>query len=107
MANRTRRDAWRLPTWDPAFLWYAHAVREMQTRPIADPSSWAYQAAIHDFLGNTPHTPPLPPAQERTTFWRQCQHFCWFFLPWHRMYLLHFERIVAKTVFDLGGPADW
>ena len=107
MAIRTRRDAWKLPTWDSTFLWYAHAVREMQTRPITDSSSWAYQAAIHDFLANTPHTPPLPPQLERTTFWRQCQHFCWFFLPWHRMYLLHFERSVAKTVLDLGGPADW
>jgi tyrosinase len=108
MAVRTRRDAWKLPTWDPILLWYARAVREMQTRPTADPRSWAYQAAIHDFIpGETAHTPPLPPQAERSRFWRQCQHFCWFFLPWHRMYLLHFERIVADAVVQLGGPTDW
>jgi tyrosinase len=107
MATRTRRDAWKLPVWDPTFLWYARAVRHMQTLPSTDPRSWAYQAAIHDFNSSTPQTPPLPPVPEQRTFWRQCQHFCWFFLPWHRMYLLHFERIVAETIVKLEGPADW
>src|SRR5689334_1096677 len=107
MATRTRRDAWKLQTWDPAFLWYAKAVRQMQTLPATNPRSWAYQAAIHDFASSTPQTGPLPPTAEQRKFWRQCQHFCWFFLPWHRLYLLHFERIVAEAVKSLNGPADW
>jgi tyrosinase len=108
MAARIRRDAWKLPIWDPTLLWYARAVRDMRNRISSDPRSWGYQAAIHDFVpGSTPHTPPLPPQTERTRFWRQCQHFCWFFLPWHRMYLLHFERIVAETIVQLGGPEGW
>ena len=107
MATRTRRDAWKLPVWDPTFLWYAKAVRQMQTLPATNPKSWAYQAAIHDFAASTPQSPPLPPVAEQRRFWRQCQHFCWFFLPWHRMYLLHFERIVAATIKDLQGPANW
>jgi tyrosinase len=105
---RTRRDAWKLAVWDDTLLWYARAVRAMQARPATDGKSWAYQAAIHDFLDDTPQTPPLPSSQHQATFWRQCQHSCWFFLPWHRMYLLHFERIVAKTIKDdLQGPANW
>jgi len=108
MALRIRKDAWKLPPWDPAFEWYAKAVGAMQARPISDPRSWRYQAAIHDYVAAADPAPgPLPPAAHQQRYWRQCQHFCWFFLPWHRMYLFHFERIVAATIVELGGPADW
>jgi tyrosinase len=117
MATRVRRDAWKLkplqPTdaWDPIFEWYAKAVADMRTRPINEPSSWRYQAAIHAY--DRPRDPfavngeALPAAADQTRFWNQCQHASWFFLPWHRMYLSHFERIVAATIEELGGPADW
>ena len=39
--------------------------------------------------------------------WNMCQHQSWFFLPWHRMYILWFERIVRDIVTAQGGPADW
>jgi len=113
MANgvRTRKDVWKLATWDPILKWYAAAIAEMQRRPISDPRSWRYQAAIHDYvMGRDPNEQQgeaLPGAAERRRFWAQCQHFSWFFLPWHRMYLLHFERIVADAVVSVGGPAGW
>lgn len=108
MAVRTRRDAWKLPTWDPTLLWYARAVRAMRNRPATDPRSWWYQAGIHDFnVNGTPTPAPIPSVNERQKFWRQCQHFSWFFLPWHRMYLLHFERTVSETIVELGGITDW
>jgi len=98
----TRRDVWSLGTvakpWHPALLAYAKAVRTMQTRPLADPTSWAYQAAIHG-LANTPPPPGAP--------WNQCQHATWYFLPWHRMYLYQFERILRAEVVAGGGPATW
>src|SRR5256885_10879756 len=50
---------------------------------------------------------PLPPTSETEEMWDQCQHGTWYFLPWHRGYLAAFEAIVAKTVKELGGPADW
>ena len=28
----------------------------------------------------------------------QCQHFCWYFLPWHRMYLHSFEAICRSII---------
>src|SRR5689334_14394381 len=111
MAVRERKDVWKLADWDPILVWYAKGIRAMQTRPVTDPTSWRYQAAIHDYDPNDdPLAVPgeaLPSASEQDQFWAQCQHFSWFFLSWHRMYLLYFEQIVAKAVSGLGGPADW
>ncbi len=63
-----------------------------------DPMGWTYQAAVHGI-------DPLPPAM--AGLWAECQHGTSFFLPWHRMYILNFERIVAMHVEKLGGPAEW
>jgi len=111
MAMRTRKDVWKLAAWDPILVWYAKGIREMQKRPIADPTSWRYQAAIHDYDDDSDAlrdpNDPLPSNAEQGKYWRQCQHFSWFFLPWHRWYLLYFESIVAAAVAKLGGPAGW
>jgi tyrosinase len=50
---------------------------------------------------------PMPSAADRKKFWSQCQHQTWFFLPWHRGYVLGFERVVRAAVVHLGGPKDW
>jgi len=95
-----RRDIWELEKsgpFDPITLAYAKAVKVMQQRPATDPTSWSFQAAIHGSYNNPP-----PGAT-----WNQCQHQGWFFLPWHRMYLYYFERIVRKAVLAAGGPADF
>jgi tyrosinase len=108
---RIRKDVWKLATWDPILEWYGKAVAEMLKRPISDPTSWRYQAAIHDYaVGRDPLAKVgegLPPVAQQQKFWRQCQHGTWFFLPWHRMYLWNFEQIVAATIATLGGPEDW
>lgn len=108
---RTRRDVWKLAEWDPILLWYARAIAAMQARALDDPTSWRYQAAIHAYVRQRdPFAKPtdtLPSAADQDRFWSQCQHNSWYFLPWHRMYLSCFERIVAATVAGLGGPADW
>jgi hypothetical protein len=95
-----RREVWRLEgsdTFDPITLAYAKAVQTMQARPITDPTSWSYQAAMHG-------TYTAPPSG---AVWNQCQHSSWFFFPWHRMYLYYFERIVRAAVTAAGGPADF
>lgn len=95
-----RRDIWTLEAadpWDPTTLGYAKAIAEMQTRDAADPTSWAYQAAVHGSYA------PVPAGAT----WNECQHGSWFFLPWHRMYLHYFERIVRSVVVAQGGPAEW
>lgn len=115
MANgsvRTRRDVWTLQQpWDPVLEWYARGVAAMRARPIADPLSWRYQAAIHGYDPSVdPYRQPgeaLPAAGERQRYWNQCQHSSWFFLPWHRVYLGIWERILSDAIVQLGGPADW
>ncbi|WP_052914317.1 tyrosinase family protein [Protofrankia coriariae] len=95
-----RREAWSLQAdspFDPITLAYAKAVQVLRARPASDPTSLTYQAAIHGSY----RTPP-PGAN-----WNECQHRSWFFLPWHRIYLYYFERIVRKVVLDAGGPADF
>lgn len=96
MTVHVRRNVWTLPDGDLTLAHYAAAVAEMKSRDPQDPTSWFYQAAMH----KTTVTPPKP-------LWNGCQHGSWFFLPWHRMYLYFFERIVRATVVDLGGPDDW
>jgi tyrosinase len=109
--TRTRKDVGLLPPGDETLLWYARAVARMQALPLNDPLGWRYQAAIHEYRdGADPLANPgdvFPANADRNRFWNQCQHNSWFFLPWHRMYLLHFERIVARHVVELGGPAEW
>jgi hypothetical protein len=92
----TRRDVWTLTgvakPWDPITRAYARAIATMQSRPATDPTSWTFQAAIHGS-----YSPPPSGA-----LWNECQHASWFFLPWHRMYLFYFERIVRAAVVENG-----
>lgn len=106
---RIRKDVYRLPTGDKTLEWYGKAVAEMKKRKIKDPTSWGYQAAIHGWPpeGPTPPATQLPSVADQNKFWSQCQHGSWFFQPWHRGYLIYFERICRRAIVALGGPADW
>jgi tyrosinase len=101
-----RQDVWVLSTeavWHPTIEWYARAVGAMQQRDtsdLGDPTSWAHLAAIHGTALPKDRWP-------RGAKLHECQHSSWFFLPWHRIYLHHFEKIVRATVTELGGPPDW
>ena len=112
---RIRRNA---HTADPNILnFYEQAIREMKLArlsgnpsSIASPVSWRYQAAIHAYTrGSDPNADAsdLPLPSDQSTFWIQCEHGSWLFLPWHRMYLHYFEMIVLSHVVRLGGPTDW
>jgi tyrosinase len=111
-----RRDVWKLTEdseenpWHPIIEWYARAVTAMQGRDgtalppddfvPSDPTSWRYLAEIHGtFLSQS--------GWPSGATWNECQHFSWFFLPWHRIYLHYFESVVRQTITDLGGPDDW
>jgi Common central domain of tyrosinase len=64
---------------DPAIVAYRLAVERMKALPPTDPRSWTRMAQIHiDF----------------------CPHSNWFFLPWHRAYLVMFEGICRQVIGD-------
>src|SRR5204863_182034 len=51
-------------------------------------------------------TSPLPVSGNQNLYWNQCQHQSWFFLPWHRGYLMALEAQLRKDIVSLGGPAS-
>jgi tyrosinase len=111
----TRQNVWDLEDdWAEPILWYARGVRAMKARPLDDPLSWRFYGAIHgadrglwQFFGYLGPNDTWPDLAVRNTYWAQCQHGSWFFLPWHRGYLRAFEDTVRAAVVAEGGPADW
>lgn len=106
-----REDVWKLAPWDETLLWYAKAVAALRAKPLTDPSSWRYQAAIHAYRREwdplAEEGEALPSAADQAQFWGKCQHGGWYFLPWHRAYLGCFEQIVRAKIVALGGPEAW
>lgn len=99
---------------DRTLLWYARGINILQQRPIDDPTSWRFIAAIHGFhidlwkdLGYFTRGEQLPTQAIQQSYWNQCQHQTWYFLPWHRGYLASLEAILRKAIIDDGGPNDW
>ena len=71
----TRRNIANLPANDPIIETYKQAVAAMKNLPDTDGRSWNRQADIHN---------------------NKCPHQNWWFLPWHRAYLVNFESICRK-----------
>ena len=68
-----RRDISRLANNDITLQTYRAGVQAMKDLPPSDPRNWNRFAELHyDF----------------------CPHGNWFFLPWHRAYMLSLERII-------------
>jgi tyrosinase len=109
----TRQNVWELGgDWADPILWYARGVKAMQARALNQPTAWGFFGAIHGFnpslwkkLGYAT-TPVASPADDKA-YWKQCQHGSWYFLPWHRGYLLAFEAVVRDAIAQLKGPSDW
>ena len=64
---------------DPALASFIRAVERMKALPASDPRNWNRMAQIHADL---------------------CPHGNWFFLPWHRAYLVMFERVCRQVSGD-------
>ncbi|HEX2092612.1 MAG TPA: tyrosinase family protein [Longimicrobiaceae bacterium] len=99
---------------NPTILWYARGVAAMQARALADPTSWRFYAAIHGIdrrlwthYGYLSPSDQMPAQDQIDLFWNQCQHGTWYFLPWHRGYLLALEATIREVVTGLGGPSNW
>ena len=113
--TRTRQNVWDLgEDWADPILWYARGVAAMKARAIAEPTSWRFFGAMHGFdagvwqqLGYLGADDAAPTTALMRQFWAQCQHGSWYFLPWHRGYLLALEANVRAEVERLNGPDDW
>ena len=111
----TRKNVWELGgDWADPILWYARGVKAIKARPLNEPTGWRFYAAIHGIdqdlwrqLGYLSSGDPMPSSGDTETYWNQCQHGSWYFLPWHRGYLIAFEAVVRDAVVKLGGPSDW
>ena len=105
---RVRKDVYKLAAGDKTLEWYGKAIAEMKKRPIKDPTSWRYQGAIHGYSRSedpfAKASDVLPSSADRTKFWNVCQHGSWYFLSWHRGYLIYFERICLKAIIAPGRP---
>lgn len=81
---RTRKDIRSLTAAE--LTAFKNGVSTMMARPASDPTSWAYQAAIHGSLAS----PALP-------LWNSCEHGTLHFFSWHRLFLYYFERILRAA----------
>jgi tyrosinase len=80
--NRPMRRSLRtMPANDPVIETYRAAVAAMKALPASDRRNWNAQAQIH---------------------FDHCPHGNWFFLPWHRAYLLYFEQICRELTGEKG-----
>jgi len=73
------QELWTANPSDPVIVTYKNAVQQMKALPASNTSSWQYQMSIH---------------------LNSCIHHNWLWLPWHRVYLLYFERICRKVTGD-------
>jgi tyrosinase len=101
--SRIRVDVWNTTRaegdWPAVLTAYERAVGLMRDLdpPAGKPSNplgWRFQAAIHGLESD------LGGPDTSNDQWSMCQHGSWFFLPWHRMYLAAFERIVQHVLGD-------
>jgi tyrosinase len=100
---RTRMDVWNRTRaegdWPAVLTAYEVAVGKMRDldppsgRPV-NPLGWRFWAAIHG-LADSSGNPDTSNA-----LWCNCQHGSWYFLPWHRMYIAAFERIIQHSLDD-------
>lgn len=121
-----------------SLYWYAKGIAIMRKLPLKDPKSWGFFGAIHGINMDefdSKGKPRLTWHQledftefqkidiksliqindadktknpQGNGFWNQCQHATWYFLPWHRGYLLGIESVLREIIVDqLNGPKDW
>jgi len=75
LAPVLRRSVSTMALNDPILESYRKAVAAMKALPSNDPRNWTSQSNIH---------------------LNHCPHGNWYFLPWHRAYLVAFERICRQ-----------
>lgn len=94
-APRVRRSLHGMALDDPDLSAYREFVRIMQAQDQTKPVSWLQYSLMHGRYGGG---------------YRYCPHGDWYFLPWHRAFVLMYENAVRKLVgkSDFAMPYwDW
>jgi hypothetical protein len=124
MSVRVRTNVAEQSVNDPtsALYWYNKAVEVMRGKDVTDPSGWGWWAAVHLYnnFNNVFWTTEYEDGRlwvtgldgdisnEDKTFWANCPHGSFYFLAWHRQYLLAFENAVRNVINSMeNAPADW
>jgi tyrosinase len=91
---------------------YARAVQIMKTKPASDPCSWIFQWYTHAIpvskamaIQQTFGSSPSPARTLAEQAWWTCQPHqsgqnTDNFLPWHRMFVYFFEKMIRATIND-------
>jgi tyrosinase len=112
----TRKNVFELGgDWADPILWYARGVKALKARALNQSTSWRFLGAIHGFdpqmwqqVGYYDPSEQMPSQADIGTYWSQCQHGSWYFLPWHRGYLMALEAAIRDAIASLqGAPTDW
>ncbi|WP_265521547.1 tyrosinase family protein [Oerskovia flava] len=94
-----RRDVWNLQPPGapphPVLSAYAAAVRALKEGPDVGHLSWTHHTQVHGMVPD-----PLDGLRN------ECQHQTWYFLPWHRVYLYHFEAICRSIIQGMPDVSD-
>ena len=77
--RRNIHDLWQQNPNHPIIETYKQGITAMRALPSNHPHSWDTQANIHNL---------------------HCDHATWYFLPWHRAYLLYFEEAIRAVTGD-------
>ncbi|MQM23393.1 hypothetical protein Taro_056457 [Colocasia esculenta] len=75
------------------------AVKLMKDLPGDDPRNFYQQANVHCAYCNDAYD-QVGVADSHENQLHIQVHACWLFLPWHRMYLYFYERILGKLIGD-------
>ena len=103
----------RSPEGQSMLQTYARAVSRMQSTSEGDPTGWLFQWYTHSVKGSTTkaaelariYPMPSPDRDLAGAAWETCQAHHPAddennFLPWHRLFLLYFEKIIRRMSGD-------
>lgn len=76
-----RKNVGAMAAGDPALAVYRDGIEQMRALPASDPRNWTNFSAIHQ---------------------NHCPHGNWYFLPWHRAYVMSLEAVIRKLTGEEG-----
>jgi tyrosinase len=83
-ARPVRRSVGAMTASDRTIITFKSGIQKLKALPASDARHWAKLAAIHGSQAG----------------FNKCPHGNWYFLPWHRAYLVTYEKLIRKLTGD-------